>query len=185
MIHLRRDCLAFQLDGGGSIPCSVESVAVDLVGEVGSTIDPEMIGHAASAVLHYFKAELGRESVTVDEFSLVLERVLRGLGCWVEAEGAPGPAGRMVRSDLQRLAAELGEGMELALFARLREELRRSLQQPAHLFLFTGLKPCVKRILGAKRWNAPCRRLRDQVVKYLRDCLATEALGRNWSLIVQ
>jgi len=47
-------------------------------GTVDSTYDPELVGHAANAVFHYFKHELGYQTVTLGEFAAALEKVLDG-----------------------------------------------------------------------------------------------------------
>ena len=67
MINLRPDCLVFELSTGEQVPCSAEELALELVLGPGVTLDPEVIRNAAAAVLHYFKAELGRHSVSVVE----------------------------------------------------------------------------------------------------------------------
>src|SRR5580658_7430569 len=80
MIQLRADCLIFQTDDGDQIPCSAEWVTLELMGEGAGLIDPEIVHHASAAVLHYFKHELHRPFVSVGEFALALEKVLRGFG---------------------------------------------------------------------------------------------------------
>jgi hypothetical protein len=80
MIQLNPDCLIFQTSNGEHIPCSAELVTIELMGETASLVDPEVIRNASAAVLHYFKHELGRTSVSVAEFSSALEKVLRGFG---------------------------------------------------------------------------------------------------------
>ena len=91
MIALLSDCLLFQLTNGESVPCSAEMISVELVGDNDGWLDPEVLRHAAASVFHYFKNELGRESVTVGEFAGALEKVLRKLGFTIRA-GALGIA---------------------------------------------------------------------------------------------
>src|SRR3569833_1988255 len=69
MIQLRPDCLIFQTSQGELIPCSAETVTIELIGDASSVLDPEIVREAASAVVHYFKHDLGRETVSVAEFS--------------------------------------------------------------------------------------------------------------------
>ena len=76
MIALLNDCLLFQLATGESVPCSAEMISVEIVGGQDRTLDPEVLRHAAASVFHYFKKELMRESVSVGEFAVALERVL-------------------------------------------------------------------------------------------------------------
>ena len=152
-----------------------------------------LIGHAAEAVLHYFKSEKGKNSVSVGEFSEALERVLRGLGIDVKATGKAtdsatpthqDPAPRIVDADLRELAGESDAGGELLFFPRLRDTLRRELDGTPMVIRFTGLRDCVKRLTGAKRWSAHCQSLNDQIVDYLRNCLGSERTGERCALVV-
>ena len=175
MILLKPDYLLFQMSSGETIPCSAEIVTVELMGQSASGMDPGIIKNAAAAVLHYFKEELGRDSVSIQEFSAALEHVLRKFGFSVtgeeEASGQP-PA--VAEVDLFRLADAAGGPVELLFFQFLREEVSRfqARAQAPGILRFTGLRASVKQLLGARRWNGRCRAFRDQVVDYLRDCFS-------------
>ena len=129
MIALAAECLVFRLENGESVPLSPDMVSVELVGEAAPMFDPDFVTQAANAVFYYFKQELGRETVTVGEFTLALETALRGFNLTEEnlakALDHPGRAG----ADLCDLAGESGEGFELVFFPRLRSEVRAQLQQ--------------------------------------------------------
>ena len=79
MIALQTDCLLFRLANGESIPFSSEMISVELMGDADTKFDPELVRHAAASVLHYFKHDLGRETLSVAEFAEALEKVLREL----------------------------------------------------------------------------------------------------------
>ena len=66
MIQIHPGYLFFKMSGGQSIPCSAEVATVELMGDAAELCDPELVRSAASAVLHYFKSELGRDCVRVD-----------------------------------------------------------------------------------------------------------------------
>src|SRR5947209_18000485 len=119
MILLRRDCLVFNTPAGESIPCSVDKVTVELVGATGDSLDKELIRNAARAVLHYFKEELGRNSVTVAEFLAALERALSGLGVNLKVPMPESALPRTVEADLLGLAFRSGKGCELFFFQSL------------------------------------------------------------------
>lgn len=87
MIQLRSDCLVFEVSGGDKIPCSVEKLTIEVLADSAEALDPDVVRQAASAVLHYFKDDLGRDTVTIDEFTGALEHVLRGLGYEVQSAG--------------------------------------------------------------------------------------------------
>jgi len=183
MIQLHPDCLMFQINGGQSIPCSAELVTVELIGEAAGELDPEVIRNAARAVLHYFKVELGRTFVSVGEFSRALATVLRAFGLSVTPDSVE-PARRITEFDLRELACGPGKLFELNFFPRLRDELRHQLTQSPHILRFTGLRSCVKQLIGARRWTDRCQRLDDQIVEFLRRCLTAEPGAGGCSLVV-
>ena len=193
MILLRPDCLVFKTTDGEHVPCSAHEVTVELIGDSAAWLDKDLVGHAAEAVLHYFKSEKGQNSVSVAEFSEALERVLRGLGLDVKAgetsessplDISPEPAPRVVEADLQQLVGESDLGGELVFFPRLRDTLRREMDGTPKVLRFHGLRPCVKQLTGAKRWSTHCQALNDQIVDYLRNCLGAEKSGSNCALVV-
>ena len=186
MIQLNNDSLLFQLADGQVIPCSVERFTFELVGENAQSIDNELVREAAAAVVHYFKSELKRTTITVGEFTQALEQVLRSLGFSVTA--ALPPAAQDVGDpelDLGDLAVEATPGFELAFFQRLRAEMHRRLSNSPQIVRFTGLRRCAKQLVGARRWSDRCTRMSDQIVDYLRDCLSREAPGTSCPLVVR
>lgn len=185
MITLAEGCLLFELASGESIPFSAEMISVDLMGETARWFDQEFVKHAANGVFHYFKHELGRQTVTVGEFSEALEKVLRGFKLSAPASADPGLQPGVRESDLARLARESGEGCELFFFPRLRDELREQLRHSPRVLRFRGLRGCVKQLAGTQRWNRRCRSLEEQIVVYLRECLTAETRQREFALIVE
>ncbi len=186
MIALMSDCLLFRLASGESVPFSAEMISVELVGDVAGKFDPEVLHHATASVFHYFKHELGRETVTVGEFAGALEKVLRGLGFNVSSD-EPEPRRErrgIVEADLLMLARESGESRELFFFPRLRGELRAQLRRTPRLVRFRGLRGCVKQLAGARRWSLRCERLEEQIVEYLRGCLGAEPEQAHCALVV-
>ncbi|MGZ5544726.1 MAG: hypothetical protein ACXWIU_08620 [Limisphaerales bacterium] len=178
MIQLHPDCLIFETSSGESIPCSAEVVTIELVGD--SKIDPETVREAAAAVVFYFKNELGRETVSVEEFSGALQKVLCRLGYKVTAPDSEGdadlgdPFGSFAVANLPELATSSGKGCELFFFQSLRNELRNHLQASPRVLRFQGLRSCVKQLAGRQRWCPRCQTLSDQIVQYLRECFSSE-----------
>lgn len=160
------------------------------MGDAGKLFDSDFIRHTASAVLHYFKHDLRRETVSLVEFATALEKALRGL---MQASVLSGPAPSASKSeilsnddrskvtDLCRLGFEAG--CELLFFARLREELRRQLSE-GRLLRFRALRPCVKILAGAQRWSPRCQSLEAQIVAFLRKCLEAEPRREESALVI-
>lgn len=184
MILLSREYLLFELSSGERVPFSAETISVELSGGEGMPFDADFLEQAVKAVFHYFQSELDRESVTVEEFSGAVERVLRGFlnsGTPPSETLADRP---VVESDLCRLAAE-ADRTELLFFARLRAELRAHLRAQPRLMHFCGLRGCVKQLAGARRWGPRCQDLRDRIVEYLRACAAADSAGAECALRVE
>ena len=185
MIALRNDCLLFELHNGESVPCSADMISVEIVGEANSLLEPETLRHAAASVFHYFKTELARETVTIGEFSLALEKVLHDLGYYIHAHESGSLDGDVSQTDLVRLAGETVGSLELVFFPRLRDELRLRLRQSPRVVRFHGLRRCVKQLAGARRWSRRCEQLQDQIVDYLRGCLFAETEQNDCALVVE
>ena len=182
MIALRTDCLLFELTNGESVPCSPAMICVEIVDGADSQLEPDLLRHAAASVFHYFKVELQRETVTVGEFSLALEKVLLHLGYTIHAGG---PDSEVHDTDLARLLREAGDGLELFFFPRLRDELRVQLRQSPRVVRFRGLRRCVKQIAGARRWSNRCEQLQDQIVEFLRQCMNQETEKPGCALVLE
>jgi hypothetical protein len=184
MIALGSDYLLFQTDSGESVPLSAGMISVELMGETDKMFDSEFVRQAANAVFFYFKHELGRQTVLLGEFAGALEKVLRGFALSAKLlEGGKTSRG-ILKSDLALLASQSGDGRELFFFPRLRDELRAQLSQSPRLLHFSGLRGCIKQLLGARRWSLRCRNLQDQIVAYLRQCLTAEPTKADLALLV-
>ena len=185
MISLASDCLLFQLASGESVPFSAEMISVEVMGEAAEVFEPEFVKHAAASVFHYFKHDLGRETISVAEFSGALEKVLSGFGFKIQAADDLPAAAETAGGDLRLLAGESGEGWELVFFPRLRDALRTQLRQSPQWVRFHGLRGCVKQLVGARRWSPRCQTLHDQIVGYMRGCLSAEPRTSDCTLVVE
>ncbi len=185
MITLAADCLLVEMATGESIPFSADMACVELAGGTAELFDEEFVRHAARAVFHYFKHELGRQTVTAGDFAAALEKVLRGFAVTAQVAPQTDSAPRVLEFDLSRLADESGHGRELIFFPRLRAELQRHLEQAPRVLRFRGLRGCVKQLTGARRWSRRCRTLEGEIVAYLRQCLRAEPALEEFSLVVE
>jgi hypothetical protein len=184
MIQLKYDCLIFQTHCGHQVPCSAEWAALELIGDASPLADPELIRHAAAAVLHYFKHELNRQFVSVGEFAGALDCALRSVGLSLFGGAELAPA-RVMDSQLPELMKSAGKSGELFFFPELRRELRRQLEEAPQMVRFNGLRPCVKQLAGANRWGPRCENLSDQIVEYLRTCWQSDTSGHPCTMVVK
>ena len=185
MIALASDCLLFQMSNGEAIPFSADMISAEMTGDTASLFDSEFLRNATKAVFHYFKHDLGRQSVSLGEFAGVLEKVLRGFVMTAKAAVKNEPRPGLLESDLCRLAQESGHGRELFFFPRLRDELRQQMKQAPRVLRFSGLRGAVKQLVGAQRWGLRCQDLREQIVEYLRECLSAEETKTEFALLVE
>jgi hypothetical protein len=160
-------------------------VWVELAGGMTELFDSEFVWHATKAVFHYFKHELGRRSVPVQEFAGALEKALRGFAVTARLSTPADSTPRVLNYDLCWLAHESGLCRELVFFPRLRAELQRHLGQSPHVLRFSGLRGCVKQLTGARRWGLRCRTLEGEIVDYLRECLSAEPALAEFALLVE
>jgi hypothetical protein len=187
MISLRPDCLMIQMSSGDTIPCSAEVATVELLGDAAHHCEPEIVRNAAQAVLHYFKTQLGRETVSIKEFSQALVKVLRGFGLQVSVPEEGVELDDVESHDLQGLAAscEQAQAYELEFFPRLRCQLRERLSATPRSVRFVGLKSCVRTLIRTRRWGRRCESLQTQIVGFLRDCLTEESARGDCSLEIR
>lgn len=186
MIQLLENSIWVEKSSGNSIACTAEQITIELMGGAVDGLDPETVRQAAAGVLHYFKVELGREFVTVGEFSTALAKVLKGFGLDVQSTTLiEGVGSQVVTTDLRELAKSCGDEFELGFFVRLRERIRTTLADSPKAMQFQGLRSCVKQLARARRWSARCQQLQEQIVNFLRECLEQEAKGRGCSMLVK
>lgn len=184
MIQLHHDYLLIKTSTGETIPCSAELVANELIGSAANNLDPALVQQAAAAVVHYFKHDLARTAVSIDDFSTALARVLKGLGLDVKSSDSDDTE-EITVSDLRTLVPETDGALELAFFSRLRCELKTKLTTAPDVLQFEGLRGCVKHLLGAKRWSRRCQKLNDQIVDYIRQCLISDGRSSSCGLVVR
>ncbi len=184
MITLAADCLVFELANGENVPFSSDMISVDLAGETAKWFDQDFVRDATKAVFHYFKYEKGQQTVSIGEFAEALEQVLERFAAAAEQHVKAARTTGVVEADLARLARESSDGWELLFFPRLREEVRQHAHASPRMIRFSGLRDCVKHLLGAERWGDRCRLLEDQILAYLRQCLTAEVRSENCSLVV-
>jgi hypothetical protein len=185
MITLGSDCLLFEMVNGECVPLSAEMITIELTGEHSDHFDSHFVQHAASAVFHYFKHDLGRLTVTVGEFAGALESVLRGFGAQAVTSEKTQLRPDVIESDLQLLASESGHGCELFFFLRLRDEMRQNLQKSPGVLRLRGLRGCVKHLAGAQRWSHRCQALHDQIVEFIRESIRAEPRKSDCALVVE
>ncbi|MCU0789188.1 MAG: hypothetical protein MUC91_13560 [Verrucomicrobia bacterium] len=184
MIWLGSEYLMFQMPSGESVAFSSDAIAVEIVDETEGELDANMVKQAANAVYHYFKHELGRQTVTVGEFAKAMEKALDGFEISIVSTQRPRTASSVAEADLCKIARDSGRTFELTFFPRLRDELKLQLLSSPNVVRFSGLRDCVKELTGAKRWSSRCAAMEEQIVGYVRECLNTDAAKAGCMLVL-
>ncbi|MDP7010018.1 MAG: hypothetical protein QF685_01445 [Verrucomicrobiota bacterium] len=186
MIQLHTDCLVFETAAGETIPCSAQDVTVELLGDAAHELEPQMITEAAEAVLFYFKVDLGRNSVSVGEFTMALERILRGFGFKIMATDEENSHSNpdATETDLHDIAHQVGEGLEMLFFCTLRDQIHADLHGKPELLRVKGLRNAVSKLTGAKQWSPRCQKLNDQIVEYLRHIVSQHQQDAKLTLMI-
>lgn len=180
MIQLHSDCLVFEDHGEGQ-PAHVEKLAAEILGDVFGPGTKDLVRQATAAVLHYFKHEQKRETVTLGEFIQALEQALHAFGLQWNHKGQLQT--RAAEMDLFRLATEVAGGCELVFFHSLQTELHCLLRKSPRLLRCHGLRACVKHLRGTRRWTWDCEQLSDQIVEFLRRRLAQQP-ANVWAMVI-
>ncbi len=185
MIQLHTDCLVFETSDGEAIPCSAQDVTVELLGDAAHELEPMLVTEAAEAVLYHFKTDLNRNSVSVGEFTLALECILRGFGFKVmAADDEDDCDDDAAETNLHDLAHQAGEGLEMVFFCTLRDQIHADLHGKPELLRVKGLREAVKKLTGAKQWSPRCQKLNDQIVDYLRHIVSKHQQKAKLTLMI-
>ena len=183
MIWLGSEYLMFKMPSGESVAFSSDAIAVEIVDETNGDLDTFTVKQAANAVYHYFKHELGRQSVSVADFAQAMEKALDGFEISIVSAKEAAGSMQVAETDLCQVADR--SGFELDFFPNLRRELNAQLRSAPQVVRFKGLRGCVKQLAGAKRWSARCVALQEQIVGYVRGCLSADAADAKCVLVVE
>lgn len=185
MIKLHSDCLVFETPGGESIPCSAEAVSVELLGDSAAVIDPEIVRNAAAAVLHYFRVEQGRESVTVGEFMAALKTALRGVGLNLTDTAEPVATTTTITAETEANSAVQAAATTAAAVAaavapgatRVTEMDLRTLAAESGTTFELSFFPRLREVMGEQLSQAP------GILRFigLRSCVKQLTGARRWT----
>ena len=114
-------------------PCSAENITEELLGDSINLIEPQTIQEALKAIVHYFREEHEYSSVSVDEFSCALSKVLQGFGFDVVFDEDPRVHLHIEKTDLRKLATLANACGELSFFQQLRKEVRTILRRSPNI----------------------------------------------------
>lgn len=177
MIQLRSNCLVCETDDGDHIPFSADTLAEELVEQLGAAIEPEIVREAAESVVHYYREDQSIDMVRLTDFVDAITQALQSLGfdIAIDVDQPVIKEPKMVsESYLGDWISEPGCFAELMFFPRLRDSMRCLFESDPEVVRITGVRSCVKSMASARRWSRRCQQLHDQVVLYLHACWIKE-----------
>jgi hypothetical protein len=131
-------------------------------------VDHDWLASSIAASIHLYACECApRRILDAGEIAGLVESVLEMLGY---AEMATAYRQRQQRAEirLDQIVAEASAGFELEFFRRLDTALRPITSDTLAVMHVSGLRGCVMRLRGARRWCVGCRMLAEEIVGYVR-----------------
>ena len=130
--------------------------------------------HVAASVSNYLRYRYVGNVLTAPRLADAVHSVLQVIGYAEVAshfDAGPPPA----RISLLEVAKKAGSGYELAFFELLGRTMQQLLATRAAYFEFFDLELCAKELRARKIWAQDCEALRDEIISFLREQLATAA----------
>ena len=128
--------------------------------------------HVAASVSNYLRHRFVGNVLTTPRLADAVHSALQVIGyAEVATHFEPGPAPS--RISLLELAKKAGAGYELAFFELLARSMQQLLANRATYFELFDLELCVKELRARKIWARDCHALREEIISFLRDQLAT------------
>jgi len=160
MIQLREDIVWVRGADDRLTPFDGSRLADSIQNAIGDQLLAESV---AAAIYRYARDGKTIESLRVSEIVDLVCAALTMFGL-TDCADAYRLRGRCAEIRLDQLA--VSDAFELGFYRQLDHELR-ALTGPARLSL-RGLRACVMRLRGARRWGESCRALADEIVSFVR-----------------
>lgn len=127
------------------------------------------LAESVASALHTFACESSSaRTMTAREVAEMVAEVLAMLG-FPEIARAYESRARYAEIRLDEMAARSEAGFELEFFRRLDAALGPAALEETMTLQVGGLRSCVMRLRGARRWGAGCRTLAEDIVDYVRE----------------
>jgi hypothetical protein len=130
--------------------------------------------HVAESIAFYLRLRNDESVVPFDQLSQTVHYVLKVIG-YKEIIPYFVPSPPPISFSLLEVAKEAGAGYELAFFDGLEKRISALINARADSLHLCDLQACVKRLRGAKAWTRTCDTLRDEVICFVRERLASSS----------
>jgi hypothetical protein len=138
--------------------------------------------HVTESIAFYLRLRNDEPVVAFSQLSQTVRYVLKVIG-YKEIVPYFTPAPPPISISLVEIAEQAGAGYELAFFDCLEKRIAALMSSGIDSLHLVGLQLCVKHLRGAKTWTRACDALREEVVCFIREKLASgEGTELNCSL---
>ena len=186
MITLASDCLLFEMATRREHPVlGRHGLAWSWRAARRELFDPEFVHHATKAVFHYFKHELGRQTVTAGEFAGALEKVLRGFAVTAQAASHPTPPRACWSPICAGWPMNPARAASFSSFRACAPNCSGTCSRPRACCAFAGCAAASSSSPARGAGAGAARRLEGEIVDYLRQCLSAESGPVEFALLVE
>jgi hypothetical protein len=132
--------------------------------------------HVTESIAFYLRLRNDEPVVPFSQLSQTVQYVLKVIG-YNEIVPYFSPAPPPISVSLLEIAEQAGAGYELAFFDALEKRIAALVRTGADSIHICALQGCVKHLRGAKTWTRACDTLREEIVCFVREKLATNDLA--------
>src|SRR5437016_13637194 len=128
--------------------------------------------HVTESIAFYLRLRNDENVVAFSQLSQTVRYVLKVIG-YKEIIPHFAPAPPPISISLFEIAEQAGTGYELAFFDLLERRINALIQTGMDNLQLCSLQPCVKHLRGMKVWTRACDALREEIVCFVREKIAS------------
>jgi len=128
--------------------------------------------HLTESIAFYLRLRNDENVVAFSQLSQTVRYVLEVIG-YKEIGPHFAPSPPPISISLVNIAHEAGTGYELAFFDLLEKRINGLIRTGADNVQLCSLQSCVKHLRGVKMWTRSCDALREEIVCFVREKLAS------------
>jgi hypothetical protein len=131
-----------------------------------------LTAHVTESIAFYLRLRNDEHVVALSQLSQTVRYVLKAIG-YKEIIPYFTPAPPPISISLLEIAHEAGSGYELAFFDLLEKRIQVLVESGVDNLQILSLQPCVKYLRRTKVWTRACDTLREEIVCFIRERLAS------------
>src|SRR6266481_7030062 len=128
--------------------------------------------HVTESIAFYLHLRNDETVVAFNQLSQTVRNVLEAIG-YKEIGPHFAPAPPPISISLIDIARCAGAGYELAFFGLLEKRISALIEAGVENLRISSLQLCVRHLRGTKTWTRPCDALREEIVCFVREKLAS------------